>query len=212
MALVDDIITQPQHHAYLVFGSLPEHIHEIPRDGLYVIRHDTVLGVEDVRSLHEYAHLAIEGKRRRILLDVQGVTLQAQNSLLKVLEEVQHGVHFYIFLPPGSRVLATLASRCYRTDLEEEHTISEHGSTLLRASLKERLRMIDDVWAQGESTRHGAILQMLQDLEIHTHECILKDGKNTDRVQRCQRITENLRDALYNGALNKGTLQTLIGL
>ncbi len=204
----EDICERPQHHAYIIFGTVPEHVETNVHEERYVIRIGKHLSVEDVRWLHEYAHHSTDAPMRRVILEATGASVQAQNALLKILEEMQQGVYFFIVFPPGTAVLETLLSRCYvvENNGEDGNALSEHFTEFIGAAPKKRLAMIDTLWDRGEGVRHTAILALLRDAEIYLHTAIRTSG-DADTVDRCRRAVEHLRDAVDHGALHKGTLQ-----
>ena len=210
---IAQIIAKPEHHAYLIFGYTPQELCAVDRcEGLHIIQTDTALGVDAVRELHGYAFQKTDGTERKIVLSTPHISFQAQNALLKVMEEAGQGTYFFLCLPQGAEILSTLRSRCYLVDKDSTHMAepSEHFKKFVAAPAKKRLKMIEEIWDQGESTRHIAILQLLQDFEMYLHQSIVTDTaiKNT-ALPWCIRAVQNLRNAIYTGALHKGTLQTL---
>lgn len=208
------IITEPQHHAYLVFGYVPEDLVVEQHDGVFVISMEKGLGVDEVRELQQYAFQSADARDRKIVLSASGISHQAQNALLKVMEEAGDGTYFFLCLPQGTDVLSTLLSRCYlitRSDTgsaSEHH--SEHFAAFVTASAKDRLAVLDAIWDMGEGTRHGAILRLLQDVERDIHQRIKRDGVGErETVMRYRRAAQNLRIGIHNGALHKATLQAL---
>ena len=211
---IQHIIKEPQHHAYIVFGYMPNELGVEQREGLFVIETEKGLGVGEVRELQQYAFQSTGAQERKIVLSASGITHQAQNALLKVMEEVSDGTYFFLCLPQGTDVLSTLLSRCYiisRSDtaLESENQ-SEHFTSFINASAKGRLDVLDAIWDMGEGVRHSAILQLLQSIEQYIHQSIRRDGEDgREKIMRYRRVTQNLRRGIYDGALHKSTLQAL---
>ena len=138
---------------------------------------------------------------RRVVVSAPGISHQAQNALLKMLEDAQDGVSFFFCLPSGTEVLDTLLSRCYLVEEKEQGT----KDTFSTATVKKRLELIDEIWSRTGAERHVAVLQLLQQTEEHLHKRVISGEKVTDGT----RALANLRDALAHGALHKGTLQAL---
>ena len=209
---VQRIVQEPQHHAYVVFGYTPGELCAERCEGLFVIETEKGLGVDEVRDLQQYAFQSDEAQARKIVLGAPGITHQAQNALLKMMEEVAGSTYFFLCLPQGTDVLGTLLSRCYVIDRDgigvgEQ---SEQFVKFINASAKERLAMLDTIWDMGEGVRHSAVLQLLQNVEQYIHQCIQHDeGWEVESVMRFRRAVQNLRDGIYRGALHKGTLQVL---
>ena len=208
---VQRIVQEPQHHAYVVFGYTPGELCAERCEGLFVIETEKGLGVDEVRELQQYAFQSDEARERKIVLGAPGITHQAQNALLKVMEEVAGSTYFFLCLPQGTDVLGTLLSRCYIIDRDSVGAASagqsEQFAEFINASAKERLAKLDALWDTGESVRHSAILRLLQDFEQHVHQHI--QAGNGEEIARCRRVIGNLRDGIYDGALHKGTLQAL---
>ena len=211
---IQHIIKQPQHHAYIVFGYTPAEMCVERCEGLFVIETEKGLGVDEVRELQQYAFQSADVQERKIVLGVPSITHQAQNALLKMMEEAGQGFYFFLCLPQGTDVLGTLLSRCYIIDRDgvglDLRSQSEHFAEFIAASAKDRLVMLDTIWDMGEGVRHSAILRLLQDFERYIHQCI-KDSGNPggEKIAHYKRASQNLRDGIYNGALHKSTLQVL---
>ena len=210
---ITEVIAEPQHHSYIVFGYTSEELCEERCEGLFFIETDIGIGVDEIRKLHHYAFQSAATTKRKIVLSTPSISFQAQNALLKLMEETEQGTYFFLCVPQGTDILSTLLSRCYIVDKGTTHAEnpSEHFNTFVSATAKERLAMIDKIWDQGESVRHSTTLRFLQDFETHIHQNITTaDAKiNKTAVPKYKRVTQNLRDAIYSGALHKATLQAL---
>lgn len=212
---IERVIKEPQHHAYIVFGYTPGELGVEQCDGVFVLETEKGLGVDEVRELQQYAFQSADAQERKIVLSAPGVSHQAQNALLKMMEEAGGGIYIFLCLPQGTDVLNTLLSRCYIVSRSDFGSVSEnqseHFTMFIDAPLKERLALLDMIWDMGEGARHSAILQLLQDIEQYIHTCIRRvDGaEKREEIMRYRRTTQNLRSGIYNGALHKGTLQAL---
>lgn len=208
---VTDSITNPRHHAYIIFGGISDE--ELRRCGgkhMHIFRRETPLTVDEVRLLHEYASQSVGTDTRKVLLEIPGMTFQAQNALLKLIEEMHHGVYFYLCIPPGTKVLDTLLSRCYSIEAGNGGELSERFEIFIVAKPAERLKMIDRIWEEGETVRHATLLRLLRDLETYLHRCIaIKDRKSPEHIRRCGEAADLMRVAIRDGALGKITVQTL---
>lgn len=72
------------------------------------------IGVDEVRHIVTEANLKpFEGDRKVIMIkEAQLMTIQAQNALLKTIEEPPFGVYFILVLPNADALLPTIRSRC----------------------------------------------------------------------------------------------------
>lgn len=75
--------------------------------------------IEDVRNLQTTVRTAKRGIRTIIILnDAAKLTVQAQNALLKLLEEPREGLHFILRTPSPAKLLQTVRSRCQTITLK----------------------------------------------------------------------------------------------
>jgi DNA polymerase III delta prime subunit len=69
-------------------------------------------GVDESRELKErQQQKAIAGGKKIFVILANTFSREAQNSLLKILEEPTEGTHFFIIMPSADRLLPTLQSR-----------------------------------------------------------------------------------------------------
>jgi hypothetical protein len=116
-------IKTPLHHAYVVIGG-EECVDDVlgfieglgyQRHGnpdLYIKQYPDGLGVEDARELRRQS-LAnpISGEAKFFVLWVPQITIEAQNALLKILEEPAGQSHFFIVAPSSGMFIPTVLSR-----------------------------------------------------------------------------------------------------
>lgn len=111
--------------------------------------------IDDARALTAFASFKPLGERKIILISAQAMTREAQNALLKVVEEgVGHSIFFFI-LEAGVPVLPTLLSRC--VVLKEDTADAKRemlGATFLALSYKERVARAEKFGK--DSDREGA--------------------------------------------------------
>lgn len=72
--------------------------------------------IDDGRALREmHGRRAISGKKI-FVISTQFVTIEAQNSLLKIFEEPSEGAHFFLIMPNTQVIIPTLRSRLVVVD------------------------------------------------------------------------------------------------
>ena len=211
MRKLEHAISAPMHHAYLIFGEVPPSVSAARSDGdeVYVLRAENPIGVDDVRVLHEYAYSLVGARDRKVLVVAPGITVQAQNALLKVIEEIQRGLFFFLCFPAGTDILPTLMSRCYIMDTDDDSAVSERFAAFMAKSSRNRLRDIDALWDGEARERHVVSQHMLQNLERHIHGCIADGAADAGHVRRCMRVATALRDGIHTGMLRRGTMHLL---
>lgn len=119
------------------------------------------IGIEAIRDLKMM--LRLKSAERRVILVTKGslLTAEAQNSLLKILEEPPRHVHFLIGVNNLGEVLTTIQSRStvWRLNLPSQVQLRDYFSAYPEKVLSKAL-------AIGES-RVGLVSAMLQ--EKHNH-------------------------------------------
>ncbi len=111
------------HHAYAVAGRAADTISELfaalETTGFKIrgnpdFRSESfdVFGVDEARALKEAAgRKAVSGGKKVFIVSARGITKEAQNALLKILEEPPADTHFFLAVPSLDIFLPTLRSR-----------------------------------------------------------------------------------------------------
>ena len=120
------------HHAYLITGDIEKNALilkkileevsgvDIKRCPDYYEQKSVVFSVLDSRLLVERQKTKAFGNGRRFfVITARSFTAEAQNGLLKVLEEPISGHHFFILVPDGEFLLPTLRSRLFHVSGEK---------------------------------------------------------------------------------------------
>lgn len=118
------ILKNLSHHCYLIEGSVDEVLppllsflgkeHSVSNRGNpdFWQSHFEVFRVEDGRALREMqARTSVSGGKRFFVFSFISITEEAQNSLLKILEEPTGKSHFFIITPTISKLFPTVLSR-----------------------------------------------------------------------------------------------------
>lgn len=122
--MFDSISKENLHHAYLLVGEraplrveLLDFLTGLVGDitgnpDIEFVELDS-MGVDEARDLTARAAQTPLGARRFFVLDVRSFTDQAQNALLKTLEDPRPGMHFFVLAEQESLFLDTLLSRFF---------------------------------------------------------------------------------------------------
>lgn len=120
-------------------------------------------GVDDARELTQRVNLApVLGRYRIILLDeAQMLTSQAQNALLKCIEEPPNHVVFILCTTEAHKVLPTITSRCQRFEFRalSVKTIVKH---LRSIADQEAIRVQDEALVAIARLCEGGLRDALQ--------------------------------------------------
>lgn len=114
----------PDYHLFEFDVFLIEHAHELSQE----------------QSMH-----AIEGEKKIFIIAFNTMTSEAQNALLKTIEEPTKDTHFFFVTRTKETLIPTLRSRMQVISLETAHSKSEskEGEKFLAASIPERFDMIE---------------------------------------------------------------------
>ncbi len=102
-----------------------------------------LFGIDEARSLIKKAYIKPSvSKQRLLVIKLQSITIEAQQALLKILEEPPQSTVFVFVLTDDVRILPTLQSRLfdYRKNIPEQKLIiNETFKTFSALSHKEKL-------------------------------------------------------------------------
>lgn len=169
----------------------PDALFPVPAPKEKNIKIDALRQVIDALSRH-----SLEGGNRVILIEnAERMTPQAQNCLLKTLEEAEESTFFLLTADVESAILPTIRSRCWVIRMQPwrperiEKTLLERGVSPDRAhalslycegSLGRALQMQEDetYWAARELARRS-FLSIRRSADLATAAALLKDQKDS---------------------------------
>lgn len=103
------------------------------------------LGISEVRELINQAHQRpMEGDCKLMIIRTEFITIEAQNALLKVLEEPPQSTSFIFVVPESFQFLPTLLSR-FSQGVEGDKVTDENINfdEFLKSDIKKRLEDIE---------------------------------------------------------------------
>lgn len=162
------------HHAYVLEGE-----HEIVRKDLFDFIsehlklatignpdfwhtiHDSFT-IDDARNVRDaQANRPVVGDKKIFIIETRAMTVEAQNSLLKVLEEPTAGTHIFILLPSSEIILPTLRSRAIVVSLRDEAFATKDAQIFLKSSLPERLEIVGEISEEKDKAKAQGLLDGL---------------------------------------------------
>lgn len=136
------------HHAVLFSASEPL---VVSIDGYETIAvhnqyRQAQFGIDDVRALISVAYRRPEGAEveRLLLVATEFITEEAQQALLKLIEEPPVSTRFIFVLPEGYSLLPTLESRFERAGSLGGSAVSTAFADFIKAPLANRLTLIEE--------------------------------------------------------------------
>lgn len=180
------------HHAYVYEGSLGEFDALKASLSPYLAQKFDRFGVDDARELIALAALKPVGEAT-FLVGFSSTTSEAQQALLKLLEEPQPGVSF-LFLVPHGTLLPTVRSRMMVWEKQHDTGKVSRSSALsfLGASAKERSDMIVALLKDEEDVKERVrdLLDGLeQELSKNMQDPVVREG-----LEDIAKVRDYLRD------------------
>ena len=98
-----------------------------------------------------------------ILVTVNAATVEAQNALLKILEEPSAGIHFIFLARNGNIFIPTVLSRMQLVVWKEERDGNSQARHFLAAPIESRLKIVEKVTA---SEHHSEAFELIEDISF----------------------------------------------
>ena len=156
-ALADQITFTHLHHAYLIEGE-----RNVVKEELFALFH--AAGIDTTANpdfhLHEYDALLLDDahklkseqsmkgsatEKKIFLVLFNTMISEAQNALLKTIEEPTPDTHFFFVTRTKEVLVPTVRSRLFlvHRDLNDRDADLKQGEAFLRASIPERLKLVE---------------------------------------------------------------------
>lgn len=188
------------HHAYCLIGSnlirqdlekVLETKHKVTIQGnpdFYARKYETFT-IDDARQIKAAAESrpVIVGGKKFFILEMNAITVEAQNAMLKLLEEPAEYTHFFLILPSAHLLLPTIKSRIsFIETANAEHEViplEKEAKALLAAPVAKRLDMVKsfmDEITKEKRPKQDAIdlLGALEEL-VHEKTQVTTGGKSS---------------------------------
>ena len=161
------------HHAYLLIGDIDTAKKHIPKKDLIagadvsLLQYDS-FGVGEARSLQNLSmQKPVSNEYRVFVVAFNTITTEAQNALLKLLEDPSEAARFYLITVRDDLLIPTLRSRLMNIDiLSELHEVSADTEHFLESSYAERLGVVAD---RMKSKDEPWARRLLDELEVWIH-------------------------------------------
>lgn len=194
------------HHAYIISGSAERGSTEVAemleRRGVEVKGNGDVLmltlselSVDDARMVSSFASLNSIGEHKYIILSFSRATGEAQNALLKILEEAPGNSIFFLCVDAAGHLLPTLRSRAvvvYASEAGIDKEETEEAREFLKESYEKRLARVERMGAYISKTQDRAPVRAFaaalirEAHQAHPGPKTLRDLLDAERYLRLQ--------------------------
>jgi DNA polymerase III delta prime subunit len=170
------------HHAYLAKGNkdaVDILKQEIEAAGYTLTSANTVViiadtfSIDQAKSVREMQTRQVVGGEKFFFLAFTRMLREAQNALLKTLEEPTAGTHLFLITPQPDRLLPTLRSRTEQLNLKRVGANTALAAAFVSAESGERLVMVKDLLERDDLDE---ILAWVGDLIALMHGQAIKSG------------------------------------
>ncbi len=205
--IIQEIFTPdylPRHHAFLLTGepfSLLPNLREqlvaqakVPRGEINEVL-TSKLTVDDSRDLKKMIGSPVAHSHRFLLIGLVELTEEAEQALLKLLEEPPKGLVIILICPPPANLRPTILSRLWRLGGGGEMDANFKFLTLTPA---DRLALINkelEKIAEEEASAKAYVLTVLSIVEQEL-EASLKEGVAAEKVKQAGEVLRNSRSLL----------------
>ena len=190
-----------------------------PFDQMVISSETPSIGIEVIRDMQKHVFFKpVKGEKRIIIFEnAHTLTIEAQNALLKVLEEPPIHTYFFLSAATDASFLPTIFSRCRKIHLEEEKTeISEEEKkefldtyrALSQDNISFKLSLAETLSADKEKAREYlvALITLLHEKLLKTPEESRKVANVIEKLQGAYTLIQttnvNLRLLLEHTFLN----------
>lgn len=223
----EQLFPQDLYHSYVVEGNPEEVVYFIrmfleERGEVNKNSPDVMLSLfdsfamDDSHSIKEwYQNKPIDGKKKICIIGAKFINREAEQSLLKVIEEPTENSHFFIVVPDSSLLLGTILSRVHvvknNVDNDSENKIAQD---FLSCSPKERIEKVAEIIKEFKDNDNSGGLRNKAISLINGIEKIFykkwKEDLNNENLKFILNELKNCRDYLSTpGASVKMILEHL---
>lgn len=180
---------------------------KINKFDITILEYDKTLGIQNVREIQQKIYLKpFKSEVRTILIDATtGITTEAQNALLKTLEEAPDATLIIVQVLNADEILPTILSRCKVIELSSQKKLVDTSKVLKilnsNNEVGDRLKLAQDL-----SKDKNEALDFLESLIIDLRKDLISNHKAVKSIQKFHTVIKttniNLRLALENLFLN----------
>ena len=200
-----DSLKTLSHHSYCLVGFSSEDLlnflekeHKFLTKGnpdFFYEKYET-LSIDESRRIKEIhsSKSFIKDSKRIFIIECHGMTHEAQNSLLKILEEPNDDVYFFIIIPSVSVLLPTLRSRLHIIESRDTDLDLADAKRFLKLSMKDKITFVDDLAKKisDEELQKNDAVKFLNSLE----QVLTEDGveKNKKALKAIIKVQDYMND------------------
>lgn len=167
--------------------------------------------VDDARRLRELQmNKTLSDSKKIFIIYFNFITTEAQNSLLKVLEEPTDGTHFFIITPSSNIFLDTIKSRVLILNLKSNSENLE-ADKFIKSKFPERIKFVSNLVQKikDEKASKADAIKLVKNIEKIIHDNSLEENlaerkESFKKIKELNKVIDYLHD---NSASTKQLLE-----
>ncbi|MFC1780109.1 hypothetical protein ACFLY9_00220 [Patescibacteria group bacterium] len=170
--------TKPYKSHPDVFGIWPEHVN------------GKTIKIEQVHEFIRKTQLKPFSAQYKIgiIISIEKTTKEAQNALLKTLEEPPQNTFLILTTSKKDKLLPTIISRCQVLEQEEKTSVKSDLKTvkrILRGNIIDRFQFVEEITKQKNRTKvFEDVNELTENLLCFFRQRLLKNQKKTEKVEK----------------------------
>lgn len=128
----------------------------------------TEFSVDDARQVTTYAFLKSVSDAKYFVISFDRAGVEAQNALLKVVEEAPGNSNFFFCTPNTGSIIPTLRSRCIVVGGTRDE-VTDEAKTFLALSYAERLAQVEKMVTAAQRSGDRTPLRAFARALVHAH-------------------------------------------
>jgi len=132
-----------------------------------------------------YSRSGISNNKRICIIATKFINTQAEQTLLKILEEPKDNMHFFVILPDASILASTILSRVHVLKIEklEDIDLQKKVNSFLKLTPKERVAMVALIVKENKDENNSGKLRsyatsFVNELEKIYYQKFKKENRN----------------------------------
>jgi hypothetical protein len=181
------------YHSYVVEGN-PDHV--IALLETFLKKRDSALDIicqtydsftigdtGEIKNWHSMRN--VTSGKRICIIGAKFINREAEQSLLKIIEEPKKNTHFFLVVPNASLLLDTIHSRTHLVKIAgiENSSLERYAETFIKASAKARLQMVEEFIKEHKTAETSGRLrfeatELITIIERQMYARFVKDRKD----------------------------------
>jgi DNA polymerase-3 subunit delta' len=151
--------------------------------------------VANARELKTRCTQSQFGEYQFFIITCENILTEAQNALLKLLEEPPEGTYFIIILPSKKNLLPTILSRVeYKGKIKSQAGEKEFAKEFLTTNISGRIKMLEKTLKDKDRIFARKLLDAIEE-ELHA-ENLIKNSKRLAEVAFVRKYLNNKSSSL----------------